>query len=505
MLRSIRSGLPDRKDLDDRKSLPSPVTRLRVRSFHSRRLRNPFYLLLFLALLVLLYLLLYASPRAHSDEDILFYLRGLPKPERGPNPPLFYEWHDREKRLPQHNPDLPYPQGRQGRYLRFASQGNSAGFGNIMQEIFFNAHLASLSKRIYTFENYTLDVNPNVEYTNFEGEKVAARVPLTAVVGGPMAGDPFPSSANTPPAVIPEFFKQVCPNPIIVDREEVSGPLPDASAATIFQIWLDKLEQIEDRCVEIRTNTWPVFDLWLFGDSTRLLDIWSSLSASPIMTHFTWSPLIIAAILANAQVIHPSLSYATATSFMPSSKPAPLTGLLTMHLLRADFAEHCTRLSKWSSTFMGWNEFPGFPDNFPRPAVKNQGQASPEDVARYTARCYPDIKQIVSRVREVRTALLPTKLTRMYLMTNGNAKWIRELKEALQEDGRRAGLGEWSHIGTSRDLRLTREQRHLSHSVDMAIAQRAEVFIGNGFSSTTSNAVMLRAAQGYPWDTTRFW
>jgi hypothetical protein len=234
MLRSIRSGLPDRKDLDDRKSLPSPVTRLRVRSFHSRRLRNPFYLLLFLALLVLLYLLLYASPRAHSDEDILFYLRGLPKPERGPNPPLFYEWHDREKRLPQHNPDLPYPQGRQGRYLRFASQGNSAlfipnratqvshspmtatgaGFGNIMQEIFFNAHLASLSKRMYvlfhalpisihyllyftsprihasvffisyTFENYTLDVNPNVEYTNFEGEKVAARVPLTAVVGG---------------------------------------------------------------------------------------------------------------------------------------------------------------------------------------------------------------------------------------------------------------------------------------------------------------------------------
>jgi len=198
------------------------------------------------------------------------------------------------------------------------------------------------------------------------------------------------------------------------------------------------------------------------------------------MTRFTWSPLIIAAILANAHVVHPTLSSATATSFMPSSNPPPLRGLLAMHLRRTDFASHCRHLAEWSSTFVGWNEFPGFTDKLPRPAVKNKGEASPEDVAHYTTRCYPDIKQIVLRVREVRSALLPTKLTRVYLMTDGDAKWTRKLKATLQEDARRAGLGEWSHIGTSHDLRLTREQKHLSHSVDMAIAQRAEVFIGNG-------------------------
>ena len=55
-----------------------------------------------------------------------------------------------------------------------------------------------------------------------------------------------------------------------------------------------------------------------------------------------------------------------------------------------------------------------------------------------------------------------------------------ELKDALQEDARREGLDEWEHIGTSRDLRLTGEQKHNSQAVDMAIAQRAEVFIGNG-------------------------
>ena len=94
------------------------------------------------------------------------------------------------------------------------------------------------------------------------------------------------------------------------------------------------------------------------------------------------------------------------------------------------------------------------------------------------------MEQIVRRVREVRTTLLPaTPLSRVYVLTNGRPEWLVELKEALQADARSSGLGEWAHIGTSRDLRLTREQRHNSQAVDMAVAQRAEVFIGNGVRS----------------------
>lgn len=84
-------------------------------------------------------------------------------------------------------------------------------------------------------------------------------------------------------------------------------------------------------------------------------------------------------------------------------------------------------------------------------------------------------------MREVRAELLPTtKLTRVYVMTNGKPEWLRELKDALQEDARRLRLREWEHIGTSRDLRLTGEQKHNSQAADMAVGQRAEVFIGNG-------------------------
>ena len=219
----------------------------------------------------------------------------------------------------------------------------------------------------------------------------------------------------------------------------------------------------------------------LFGDSERLLDIWPSLVKSPILTHFSWSPLITAAIAANAHIIHPALSNSIAFDFTPSFVPAPLSGLLAVHIRHGDFMGHCKHLARWSSHFMGFNEFPGLPDRFSPPVVHSQGIASPEEDARYLTRCFPNIEQLVSRVREVRAELLPTTtLTRVYVLTNGRPWWLQKLKSSLQEDARKEGVEEWEHIGTSRDLPLTDEQQHNSQAVDMAVAQRAEVFIGNG-------------------------
>ncbi|KAF8496238.1 hypothetical protein F5888DRAFT_1794754 [Russula emetica] len=433
-------------------------------------------------------------------------------PEGGSNPPRFYEWHDREKRLPQHDVNLPFPQGREGRYIRFTNQVCCLGWGNAMQEMLFNAHLAYLSKRTYVFDNYTWDKSPG-DFSTFYGKTITARVPLTALLSGPVAGDPFPSSAGGSPAVIPEFFDEVCPTRTVIDRDKINGALGGASAATILQAWLDELERTEDRCVEIKDHTPQIFDFWLFGDSRRLLDIWPSLSTSPILTHFSWSPLITAALSANAHFIHPTLSSSTPSSFVPSSNTPPLSGLLALHIRRGDFIEHCEHLTNWSVRFMGFNEFPGLPDRFTPPASSSDSyddhygyDLSPEERALYRTHCFPEIEQIVSRVRDVRASLLrTTKLTRVYVLTNGRPEWLRELKDALQEDARRERLNEWEHIGTSRDLRLTGEQKHNSQALDMAVAQRAEVFIGNGFSSLTSNVAMLRAASGRDWETMRFW
>ena len=84
--------------------------------FVPRRTRGS-CLLFLLAAAALFYL---HSINIFSGSDPFF--RDLPPSEGGPDPPRFYEWHEREKRLPQHDPDLPYPQGRQGRYIRFSNQ-----------------------------------------------------------------------------------------------------------------------------------------------------------------------------------------------------------------------------------------------------------------------------------------------------------------------------------------------------------------------------------------------
>jgi len=90
-------------------------------------------------------------------------------------------------------------------------------------------------------------------------------------------------------------------------------------------------------------------------------------------------------------------------------------------------------------------------------------------------------------------------LKNVYIMTNGQVPWLQELKAALLKAHR------WNQVASSRDLKLNWEQKYVAQTVDMMIGERAQVFIGNGWSSLTSNVVMLRMARGVPPETNRFW
>ena len=57
-----------------------------------------------------------------SQDDLPVSTQVPPTQEEDTRIPRFYGWHDREKQLPQNDPDLPYPQGREGRYIRFSNQ-----------------------------------------------------------------------------------------------------------------------------------------------------------------------------------------------------------------------------------------------------------------------------------------------------------------------------------------------------------------------------------------------
>jgi hypothetical protein len=77
---------------------------------------------------------------------------------------------------------------------------------------------------------------------------------------GPVAGNPFPSIFSATPTVTVGFFKEVCPNPTVIDPNEINSTLWDYSAVNMVQAVLDKLEQTEDQCVEVQADTRPIFD-----------------------------------------------------------------------------------------------------------------------------------------------------------------------------------------------------------------------------------------------------
>lgn len=83
------------------------------------------------------------------------------------------------------------------------------------------------------------------------------------------------------------------------------------------------------------------------------------------------------------------------------------------------------------------------------------------------------------------------RLKRVYVMTNewAGSFWLRGLREELREDG-------WEDVMGSAELVLDREQRYVSGAVDMGIAQRAEVFVGNGVSASFSLPVYQSSRWG---------
>ena len=223
------------------------------------------------------------------------------------------------------------------------------------------------------------------------------------------------------------------------------------------------------------------------------------LHESPILRFFSWSPLVLSALPLNADLISPSFAA------VPDALPDTVPDLLAMHIRRGDYDEHCYNLGNGSARFMGWNNLPGQANGFdpPLPSTMDIGGNPPDqeklkEMAAelkaqgvnideiYRKHCFPSIEEIVNRTMEAKNAWegwdaasvgvsqTNRTLRRVYIATNGKREWAEELKEALWN------ASDWEAVVSSRDVELTNEQVYVAQAVDMAIAERAAVFIGNG-------------------------
>jgi hypothetical protein len=212
------------------------------------------------------------------------------------------------------------------------------------------------------------------------------------------------------------------------------------------------------------------FPFSLFG-GPQILSLWEGFSKSPILADFAWSQLVISSIHQNLAVIEPMLGVNTMQSNV-SAVPSSFPELVAVHIRRGDFKRHCYRMVGWNANYMGFNRFPQLPDTFD--SSPDLDQTAREQY--YLQHCLPTVEQIVERLRTVRR-VNPNGLKRVYVLTNGWGWWWNGLKGALLKDG-------WDDVKSSLDLRLDSKQKHVAMAVDMAIAEKSEVFIGNGVSGS---------------------
>jgi hypothetical protein len=108
------------------------------------------------------YFFLFSDRFWTSHDDAAFPAEAWPGPMG--KPPLYNQYREYERHLPAHNPDLPYPDGKYAKFIYFGNfqkgahclrpalaaltrRGTGVGWGNVLQEMMYNAYFAHHVKR----------------------------------------------------------------------------------------------------------------------------------------------------------------------------------------------------------------------------------------------------------------------------------------------------------------------------------------------------------------------
>ncbi|KAF5349790.1 hypothetical protein D9758_010219 [Tetrapyrgos nigripes] len=424
-------------------------------------------------------------------------------------PPCYDDIWQYERSLPQYNLTEALADVKSGKrkYLWFEKNVEGRGLNNVLQEALIMNYVAYSTNRAFVFEDYVWSKNSPFSSTVSEWSLTPSRTPLSAFISGPTTGGPFGrDSSIATRSVHLDFFNSVCPPSARTVVSSADSPT-DSGGKELVDWWVDKLSSVEsDPCVVVDSSK-EIFDFHFFGSSKHVVSVFELLRRSPILTDFSWSPLVLSAILRNFAIFNPP----NLKDLHGTSQHATMKGLVAVHLRRGDFQGHCKHLFKYRSLYMGLNTYPGILDSFDpevhlreaMAADKIEGHQRNEDrendILRpyYQKHCFPSIEQIVQRLRVIREENPGSNLNRVYALSNGHASWLRELGRQLKADG-------WGDVKSTIDLRLDGQQKYVSGAIDMAIAEKAEVFVGNGFSSLSSDVVMFRLTEGIPASSNHF-
>lgn len=293
-------------------------------------------------------------------------------------------------------------------------------------------------------------------------------MPLSAFLRGP-----------TESTISEAIFDQVCSPEQIVNIRLV---------VDYSEQWQHALNALRngERCivVEDKIFNWGYVKSVTFGatltqarrylSSPALHDIWPSFQQY-IHDRFSWSDQVL-------QIVNRTQTELNLTSYM------------ALHLRRGDFEDHCGYLASTQTGFTTWATLPSLAASIYPPAL-DTGNAST-----VLAHCYPSLRRILAAVSaQARTR---PDLRALHIMHDGALDHplvylhVQKLVAALMDAGWVAEQG-WAggpmrKVTTSTDVGLLRGERDWAVCVDVELGRRAAVFIGNGFSSLSTQVVALR-------------
>jgi len=167
---------------------------------------------------------------------------------------------------------------------------------------------------------------------------------------------------------------------------------------------------------------------------------------------------------------------------------------MALHLRRGDFEDHCNHLATTRQGFTTWATLPELQSSILDPVLDTANSTS------VLQHCYPSLYRILDAVShqarrnpEIRTLHVlhdgawdhPLVYLQFHKLAHAlrNAQWAKD-----------AGWtnGPILQITQSSDVPIQRGERDWSVCVDVELARRAAVFIGNGYSSLSTQIVALR-------------
>ncbi|KAL1735532.1 hypothetical protein EV714DRAFT_200450 [Schizophyllum commune] len=335
------------------------------------------------------------------------------------------------------------------RFVLF-KQLQGAGFNNQVQEILLYHHLALETRRTYVYQPFVWRKRGEHSY-----------VPLSAFLSG--------VTADTVSSTV---YDEVCP-----EAERTHITINSESDRTRWTEAKAEIEMHTARCLVVDNKILS----WNFLASPGLHVVWPTYQTY-LKEYFAWSDGVSVAI-ARTQA---NLDLRSPTN--PEGE-----AYMAIHLRRGDFETHCSYLAKDYTGFTTWATLPELYNSVYSPPLSTGNASSVME------HCYPSLRRILDLIdMHARSRTLRV----LHILHDG--AWdhplvklqLAKLEAAVLSDvhARAAGWpgGPMRRVTHSGTLGLEKGEGDYAVAVDVELARRANVFIGNGYSSLSAQIAALR-------------